>query len=116
VPTARGQLHRREPALLAGAPDPAGRLEGALAEVSGVRILEGRTVLVTGAASGIGRSTALACARRRACVVDCDRDAAGLVEAERELRALGGAVLARPVDVASRDEMRTFAENPQLRP
>jgi NAD(P)-dependent dehydrogenase (short-subunit alcohol dehydrogenase family) len=75
-----------------------------------VRTLEGRTVLVTGAANGIGRATALACARRRARVVVCDRDAAGLAEAEREVRALGGEVLARPVDVASRDEMRSFAE------
>jgi NAD(P)-dependent dehydrogenase (short-subunit alcohol dehydrogenase family) len=75
-----------------------------------VRTLAGRTVLVTGAASGIGRATALACARRGAALVVCDRDEAELAEAERELRDLGGRVLARPVDVASSEQMRAFAE------
>jgi NAD(P)-dependent dehydrogenase (short-subunit alcohol dehydrogenase family) len=75
-----------------------------------VRDLGGRTALVTGAGSGIGRETALACARRGARLVICDLDEARLLEAEREIRELGRSVLARRVDVGSRAEMADFAE------
>ena len=74
-----------------------------------VRDLHGRTALVTGAASGIGRATALLCARRGASLVICDVDEAHLAEAVREIRALGRDVLARRVDVGSRTEMEAFA-------
>jgi NAD(P)-dependent dehydrogenase (short-subunit alcohol dehydrogenase family) len=66
-----------------------------------VRDLAGRTALVTGAASGIGRETALEIARRGADLALCDVDEAGLGETEREIRSLGREVLARRVDVAS---------------
>ena len=72
--------------------------------------LQGRTVLVTGAGSGIGRETALLAARRGADLVICDVDDAGLAEVEASARALGRSVLARQVDVADRDQMRNFAE------
>jgi NAD(P)-dependent dehydrogenase (short-subunit alcohol dehydrogenase family) len=72
--------------------------------------LQGRTVLVTGAASGIGSETALLAARRGADLVICDVDDAGLAEVEASARALGRSVLARQVDVADRDQMRNFAE------
>jgi NAD(P)-dependent dehydrogenase (short-subunit alcohol dehydrogenase family) len=75
-----------------------------------VRNLDGRTALVTGAGSGIGRATALALARRGAALVLCDVNEAGLEETARAARALGRDVLARRVDVASADEMRAFAE------
>jgi len=42
-----------------------------------VSTLNGKAVLVTGAASGIGRETALACARRGARMVICDVDEGG---------------------------------------
>ena len=71
--------------------------------------LTGRTVLVTGAGSGIGRSTALLAARRGADLVVCDRNEAGLAETEAEARSLGREVLARRVDVADRDQMTEFA-------
>ena len=71
--------------------------------------LAGRTVLVTGAGSGIGRETALLCAQRGADLVICDVDDAGLAETESRARALGREVLARHVDVADREAMRAFA-------
>jgi NAD(P)-dependent dehydrogenase (short-subunit alcohol dehydrogenase family) len=75
-----------------------------------VRDLRGRTALVTGAGAGIGRETALACARRGAKVVICDLDEARLHETEREIRELGQGVLARLVDVGSKAEMAAFAD------
>ena len=69
----------------------------------------GKTALVTGAASGIGRATALAFARAGADLVVCDLNEAGLEETAGMIRSLGRGVLARRVDVASREAMRAFA-------
>ncbi|HWP66946.1 MAG TPA: SDR family NAD(P)-dependent oxidoreductase [Candidatus Limnocylindria bacterium] len=75
-----------------------------------VRKLDGKTALVTGAGSGIGRATALALAARGARLVVCDVNEAGLTETADAIRRLGRDVLARRVDVARADEMRAFAE------
>jgi NAD(P)-dependent dehydrogenase (short-subunit alcohol dehydrogenase family) len=75
-----------------------------------VTTLNGKAVLVTGAASGIGKATALACARRGARLVICDLDTAGLETTAEEIRAQGCEVMARPVDVADREAMRAFAD------
>ncbi len=72
--------------------------------------LSGRTVLVTGAGSGIGRETALLSGRRGADLIICDVNETGLGETEAAVRGLGREVLARTVDVADRDQMREFAE------
>ena len=73
--------------------------------------LRGKTVLVTGAASGIGLETALAFAGRDADLVICDVDEAGLAAAAERIASVGsGSVLARRVDVSSADEMRAFAD------
>lgn len=72
--------------------------------------LRGRTVLVTGAGSGIGRELALLAARRGANLVVCDVDEPGLAEVESAVRDRGPGVLARQVDVASREQMRDFAD------
>jgi NAD(P)-dependent dehydrogenase (short-subunit alcohol dehydrogenase family) len=71
--------------------------------------LYGRTVLVTGAGSGIGRETALLAAQRGADLAICDVNEAGLAEVEASARSMGRSVLARRVDVADRDQMRDFA-------
>jgi NAD(P)-dependent dehydrogenase (short-subunit alcohol dehydrogenase family) len=72
--------------------------------------LHGRTVVVTGAGSGIGRETALLCAQRGADLAICDVDDAGLAETEQRARANGREVIARHVDVADREQMRAFAD------
>jgi NAD(P)-dependent dehydrogenase (short-subunit alcohol dehydrogenase family) len=72
--------------------------------------LSGKTVLVTGAASGIGLETALAFARRGADLILCDLDENGLTSAASRIEALGCSVLTRRVDVSSEEEMRAFAD------
>lgn len=51
--------------------------------------LEGKTILVTGASSGIGRETALACARMGASVVITGRDADRLAKTFEQLESSG---------------------------
>lgn len=65
-------------------------------------------VVVTGAASGIGRATAAAFAHRGAHLYLCDLDEARLAEVRAELG--GAVVLAERVDVADRGQMARFAE------
>ncbi len=73
--------------------------------------LRGRRVLITGAASGIGRATAVAAAREGAQLVLTDRDDDGLQAAAREIRDGGGTVLtAQAFDVSDHDAVRAFAE------
>lgn len=74
--------------------------------------LTGKTVLVTGAGSGIGRETALAFARRGADLVLCDVAKPGLDETESDIRKLArGAVTAQLVDVSSAAQMESFAKS-----
>ena len=74
-----------------------------------IRDFAERTVLVTGAASGIGRETALAFARAGAKLVVCDLNERGIEETAQAIRGLGRPVLARAVDVASPTAMAEFA-------
>ncbi len=71
--------------------------------------MDGKLALVTGAGSGIGRATALLCARRGASLAICDVNQDGLAETEAEAHRLGCDVLAASVDVADREQMLAFA-------
>jgi NAD(P)-dependent dehydrogenase (short-subunit alcohol dehydrogenase family) len=73
------------------------------------RDLRGSVAVVTGAASGIGRATALECARRGADVGICDVDEAGLESAAEEIRARGRRAVARVTDVSRADAVEAFA-------
>lgn len=61
----------------------------------------GKTILVTGAAAGLGRATALAFARGGARICILDVNAAGLAEVETEIVALGAECLALTTDISS---------------
>ncbi|MER7736083.1 SDR family NAD(P)-dependent oxidoreductase [Streptomyces erythrochromogenes] len=69
--------------------------------------LTGRTALVTGAASGIGRATAVLLASAGAHVHCADRDERGLAEtASLAAAAGGGGATVHPVDVTDRASVR----------
>jgi len=70
--------------------------------------LGGKTVVVTGAGSGIGRATALAFAGQGARVAACDVDPARLAALAAELGER--ALVIRQVDVADRAQMAGFAD------
>jgi NAD(P)-dependent dehydrogenase (short-subunit alcohol dehydrogenase family) len=72
--------------------------------------IRGKRVLITGAASGIGRATAIAAARAGAEVHLTDRDGTGLAETASEIQAAGGAVgVVRAVDITDIDAVRALA-------
>src|SRR5438128_898984 len=67
--------------------------------------LPGRAALITGAASGIGRASALAFAAAGASVALVDIDADGLAETAKAARALGGRAEVLVADVTSLDQV-----------
>jgi 3-oxoacyl-[acyl-carrier protein] reductase len=71
-------------------------------------LLTGRKALVTGAALGIGRATALGLARFGADVAVCDRDADGLDIVVKEIEALDRTASGDVLDVRDADAVRAF--------
>jgi 3-oxoacyl-[acyl-carrier protein] reductase len=65
----------------------------------------GKTIIITGAASGIGRATALIFARESANVVCADLNEAGARETASQVNGKGSQALALKVDVTSRSQV-----------
>lgn len=68
--------------------------------------MTGRAALITGAAAGLGRATALRLARAGADVCLVDIDAKGLEETTNQVRALGVRALMHTADLASGEQCR----------
>ena len=73
--------------------------------------LAGRVAIVTGAASGIGRASALALARAGAAVVVADVDAAGAARVAAEIAAQGGRAIGRRTEVSEPDSVAAMVES-----
>jgi L-rhamnose 1-dehydrogenase len=72
-------------------------------------LLQGKTVLITGASRGIGRGTALECARHGAdLALNWYRDREGIEETVEQVKALGRRVVAVEGDVAERSAAESF--------
>ena len=71
--------------------------------------LNGKWVLLTGAASGIGRETCLLLAREGCNFVLADINEAGLASVADELKSLGSKVYYWVVDVTKKEQIRTLA-------
>jgi clavulanate-9-aldehyde reductase len=72
--------------------------------------LSGQVVAVTGASSGIGEATALACARSGAAVAMAARRADRIQALAERIAGEGGRAIAVPADVGDEDQARAFVE------
>ena len=73
-------------------------------------LLDGKVVVVTGGARGIGRSIALGCAREGADLVLASRSLETLEETKAEIEALGRQVLIVPTNIRDEASVRNLAE------
>lgn len=78
-------------------------------------LLTDRVAVVTGAAQGIGRATALALARFGANLALCDRKADGLAATAAEVERLGRQVITAEIDVRDPEGVTTFLEQVEER-
>lgn len=74
-----------------------------------MKVFAGKVAVVTGAASGIGRATALLLAQRGCSIALADLDPVGLESIEKELFERGTTVSTHLVDVSSSSQMESFA-------
>ena len=67
-----------------------------------------RTILITGAGSGLGRGLALCLAREGHTIFATDQNLVGAQETAAQIEALGGQVHAHALDVTSEDDITRF--------
>jgi NADP-dependent 3-hydroxy acid dehydrogenase YdfG len=67
--------------------------------------LAGKTILIAGASSGMGRATALIIARSGGHALMAARNAAALAEVEQAIRDSGGSATSLPADLTNRDDV-----------
>jgi NADP-dependent 3-hydroxy acid dehydrogenase YdfG len=72
--------------------------------------LTGKVIAITGASSGIGEATALACAEAGASVALAARRADRIEALAAKIEQAGGRALAIPTDVGEEEQARTFVE------
>jgi 3-oxoacyl-[acyl-carrier protein] reductase len=70
----------------------------------------GKTIVITGAASGIGRATALIFAREGANVVCADLNEKGVEETAERINAIGSQALALTIDMTKRAAVNDMAD------
>jgi len=70
----------------------------------------GKTVILTGAAGGLGRPITSAFARAGAAVAVCDLSAQGLAVLADEIKGFGGQYLTRKLDLCSQKEVEDFVK------
>lgn len=75
----------------------------------GIKDFKDKVVVITGAASGIGKATARAFAQKGADLVIADKNALRLKEAAKEISAPGARVLTRQVDVSDKKQVASLA-------
>lgn len=73
--------------------------------------LKNKNVLITGAASGIGRAAALAFARHGACIIATDINLDALESVRLEVEALGAPCSIHALDVSSANAVQALAEH-----
>jgi Short-chain alcohol dehydrogenase of unknown specificity len=73
--------------------------------------LSGQVIVVAGASSGMGRSTALALAQAGASLVIAGRNSAALNELQAEIAQLGGQAIAVPTDATDRAAVERLIES-----
>jgi len=72
--------------------------------------LEGKTAIVTGGGTGIGKSIAIEFARAGADVALCSRKAEHLEPVEKEVRNLGRRAFSMVVDVRQEEQVKGIVE------
>ncbi|RKH68831.1 SDR family oxidoreductase [Corallococcus interemptor] len=75
-----------------------------------MKVMQGKTVIVTGASAGIGEALAVALAGRGANVALAARDAQALERVKAKCEAAGGQALAVPTDVGDPEACRELVE------